>query len=130
MPKEQHFTQAFTRSGYAVAAILGFRAVKHATTGTEDMKFNVAGAGEEAAGIAIGDADSGGSVGVAPIGFGMAHVNGLSVPIAAGDKLKPAANGILVKAGAGDKYIAEAWEPATADGLDIRVWIQKGQLPA
>jgi len=127
--KEGHFSQCPTRSGKAANAITGFRAVKQTTTGTEDIIFDVAGASDGAAciGIAIGDAAAGEAAGCAFSGPGMVEVNGNSANIAAGDFLKPGASGILVKASAGDWYIAQAMEPATADGLCIRAHIQKGQ---
>lgn len=128
--KEGHFNQCPTRSGLAVSAITGFRALKQTTTGTEDIKFDVAGASDGAAtiGIAIGDAAAGEAVGCAFSGPGVVEVDGSGTAIAANDFLKAGASGILVKAAAGDYYIAQAMEPATAAGLVIRCHIQKGQL--
>jgi hypothetical protein len=116
------FATCESRSGIATGAITVYRAVKIATTGTEKHKFAQAGASDGA--LAAAD----GVVGVAFDGYGAAEVNGNSTNIAAGDPLKPGANGILVKATAGDHYIAFAQEPATVDGVIIRVKIQKGQL--
>lgn len=124
------FATCETRSGVATSAIVQLRAVKIATTGTEKHKFAQSGASDGAItqGIAINSAATDGVVGVAFDGYGAAEVNGNSANIAAGDFLKAGANGILVKASAGDHYIAIAQEPSTADGIVIRVKIQKGQL--
>lgn len=128
--KEGHFNQCPTRSGLPVSDITGFRALKQTTTGTEDIKFDVAGASDGATclGIAIGDALTDEAVGCAFSGPGVAEVDGSGTAIAAGDFLKPGANGILVKAVAGDDYIFIAMEPATAANLVIRGVIAKGQL--
>lgn len=130
--KEGHFSQCPTRSGRAGADCTGFRALKQTTTGTEDIVFAPAGAADGAAciGICIGDALTGEAVGCAFSGPGMVEVDGSGTAIAANDFLKPGANGVLVKAAAGDHYIAQAMEPATAAGLAIRAHIQKGQLNA
>lgn len=65
-------------------------------------------------------------------GFVMARVNGNSVNIARGDKLKVAATtGRFVKAATDkDYYFLEAQEAATADGVLISALITRGYLAA
>lgn len=83
-------------------------------------------------GIAAEAAASGNHVAVFTNGLGRLTVNGNSVNIAAGDKLKSTGSaGIGVKAATDkDEYIAIALEPATADGVEIDVLIIHGFLAA
>lgn len=108
-----------------------YRFAKQTTTAEENYKVAPAGAGEECLGIATARAGVGDPVGVATSSVGALEVNAASVNIAAGDKIKSAANGIGVKAAtAADKWYAVALDPATTDGAVIRVLIRHGVVPA
>jgi hypothetical protein len=122
---EGHFSQCPTRSGLSTTDCVEGRALKRATTGTEDIKFAQAGAGDPASGICTGNSTSGEPVGNAYIGPGMAEVLGNTVNIAAGDSLKASTNGCLAKALPGELAIAFAEEPCTEDNADIRIFIQR-----
>jgi predicted RecA/RadA family phage recombinase len=124
--RENMFVDSRQFSGAATAAVTKCRAAKQGTTANEDFKFTLAGVGDEPCGIFVTSAASGAFVQVAFDGFGLAEVNGATLNIAKGDKLKPSTNGLLVLAFPGDLYIAEAMEPSTADGDLIRVYIKKG----
>lgn len=118
-------------SATASAAIeKAYRFVKQTTTQEENYKVAPADSGEEVLGISIARAAMGEPVGVALSSIGALEVNGASVNIAAGDKLKPATGGVGVKAADdGDAWGAIALEPATTDGAVIRVHIRHGQNP-
>lgn len=116
-------------SSTASATIEKFRFVKHTTTAEENYKCAPAGVGEKPFGISVSNADLGDPVGVCTSSIGVLEVDGSSVAIAAGDPLKPAADGIGVKAAtAADIYGAEALEPATAANVVIRVLLRHGSV--
>ena len=118
-------------SATASADIVEYRIVKQTTTQEENYKVAPAGAGEAPFDIAIQQATTGSPVGVCTSGIGAVEVDGSSVAIAAGDKIKPSAGGIGVKAAtAGNVYICEALEPATTAGAVIRVLMRYGVVPA
>lgn len=80
----------------------------------------------------LATASSGDRVDLATRGYVMARVNGNSVNIAKGDKLKIAATtGRFVKAATDkDYYFLEAQQAATADGVLISCLITRGHLGA
>jgi hypothetical protein len=105
-----------------------YRFVKE-TTSALDSTAAIATAGEKPIGVSVEDADQGRTMPVCEEGFGLLVVNGNSVNIAIGDPLKPATGGAGVKAATeGDYYGAVAKEAATADGVIIKVRIERGYL--
>jgi len=81
-------------------------------------------------GITLESAASGEAVTLQTSGVALCTVNGNSANIAAGAKLEFAADGILVPhtADAAHYAVATALEPATADGVVIRVRIHDNQV--
>lgn len=115
-------------NGTASENISAYRFVVYAST-DQTKKFGQAAATEKPAGIAIDAATSTYEVGVAVMGEGYLEVDGNADAIAAGDYLKPDANGRGVKAATnGDYYGAIALVPSTAAGDIIPVDIVKGRL--
>lgn len=108
------------------AAVEQYRGVQTATNTVshgaddEDILF----------GITQHSAGSGEKVTVKTSGVSLCRVNGNSANISRGTKLEFAANGILVPhtADAAHYAVATALEPATADGVVIRVRIHDNQV--
>lgn len=102
--------------------------------GTADNQVKLPGGGdagaENIAGIALYDAEDGKAIEVVREGDVMVLVNGNSVNIARGDKLKIAATtGRFVKADTDkDYYFLEANQAATTDGALISARITRGYV--
>lgn len=124
MHSAQQFINSRILAGAATAAITVYRFVKHGTTAAGAVKFTAAAAGEAAVGVSVNaTANAGEAVGAALEGIGLLEVNAASANIVAGDMLVPSTGGIGIKSTTGVGY-AEALEPATADGVKIRVLIR------
>ena len=100
------------------------------TTASEAFKARLAGAGEFCLGIIGAAALAGRPTNVRTGGMYRLTVNGSGTAINAGDKLKSAANGIGIKAGATDEWFAIAIDPSTGNGDIIRVVIAHGNTGA
>jgi hypothetical protein len=85
------------------------------------------GTGDTVVGVLQDDPEAGQYGSVQIYGVTQCRVNGLSVNIAAGDKIGPAAAGVGVKKTAdADPVFGIALEPATADGVIISVLLTIG----
>lgn len=101
------------------------------TTASEDLKASTADSGDAPRGIIAETTDSGRYAAIFYNGTGRLKVDGSSVNIAAGDRLKPGASndGVGIKAATDeDAYGAIALEPSTASGDIINVLIETGTL--
>lgn len=125
------FFTGVTTSGKATAAIVANRFVISATTAEGSPRYTAASDQSRPVGIAMEAASAAEDVvPVAINGVGLLYVNANTTNIVAGDPITCGAAGVGVKATADDHVAAVALDPASADGVSIRVVLTpNGKLP-